>query len=284
MIIIVEPGPLALIEDLGRPGHAHLGVSESGAADRAALRLANRLVGNPESAAAIEILLGGCTIEATHTIWVAVTGAATQLRINERPTSSHTTISLQAGDRLRIDAPREGLRNYLAVRGGIETPEVLGSRSTDLLAGLGPAQLESGDRLHLGSSSMDLPGIDIAPQPATVSELELIPGPRLDWFADDALALLLDSDWTVTSDSNRIAARLSGPVLTRTRTEELPSEGLTRGAIQVPASGLPLIFLSDHPVTGGYPVIAVLTDRATDQAAQLAPGASFRFTGAPRRN
>lgn len=281
MITVERTGALALIQDLGRPGQAHLGVSESGAADRAALRLANRLVGNPEGRAGIECLFGGLEITAEQLHWIAVTGATGDVTVNGSPVGSHTPTPLGPGDRLKIGPPRHGLRSYLAVRGGIKAPKTLGSRSTDVLSGLGPDPLIDGQRLRVGRSKQQLPGVDVAPRRRSPPTLEILPGPRRDWFTDDAWHTLRSTAWTVTTDSNRVAVRLDGPGLERSVSEELPSEAMIRGSVQVPSSGQPLIFGPDHPVTGGYPVIAVLTARACDHAAQLQPGDAVRFAPCP---
>ena len=277
MIIVEQPGPLALITDRGRPGQAHLGVSPSGAADRTAYELGNRLIGNPPRAAAIEITAGGFQGSVDAFCWVVVTGAPTQVRVNATPTASHAPIALGPGDRLRVNAPPLGLRNYLCVRGGLRGPRTLGSRSTDTLSGLGPDPLRAGDRIGIGTPSRDMPGIDLVAPNQPRKELELDPGPRQDWFTDQAWRRLIGTPWTVTDECDRVGVRLSGSKLPRAADTELPSEGVVRGAIQVPSSGEPLIFLADHPVTGGYPVIAVLTERDTDHAAQLRPGDQVRF-------
>ena len=276
-MIVERPGPLALLQDLGRPGLAHLGVSPSGAADRSAHRLANRMVGNREDAVTVEATLGGLVVQATELSFVAVTGAPTSLRINGCPTASHTLVILRPGDRLGIDPPPRGLRSYLAIRGGIAAVRTLGSSSRDVLSGLGPPPLRAGDRLHVGRPHQPLPDTDQAPPPPPATTFRLLPGPRRDWFVDAAWETLLVTRWTVGADLDRVAVRLSGPALSRRVGRELPSEGLVRGAVQVPPSGQPLIFLADHPVTGGYPVIGVLTARSCDQAAQLRPGDQARF-------
>lgn len=277
MIVVDSTGALALLADLGRQGLAHLGVSPSGAADRGAHRLANRMVGNPETAATIECVLGGLRIRSQDWHWVAVTGAPTSVLVRGRTASSHTSIALHPGDTLAIEPPQHGLRSYLAVRGGLAVPASLGSRSTDVLSGLGPQPLVAGQRLAVGRADAPLPDSDlVAPRlPSTV--LELLPGPRRDWFTDPGWHTLLSTGWRVSNDSNRTAVRLDGPRVERARGHELPSEAMVRGAIQVPSSGQPLIFGPDHPVTGGYPVIAVLTEQACDHAAQLRPGDTVRF-------
>jgi biotin-dependent carboxylase-like uncharacterized protein len=228
MITVHRTGPLALIQDLGRFGYAALGVSPSGAADRAALRAANRLVGNPEHAAGIEITLGGFEFSTDAPLWCAVTGPETSTAVNGTPTGSHHTAHLDAGDRFRVESPRTGLRNYLAIRGGIAVPPVLGSRATDLLSGLGPAPLRTEQRLPVGRPSEPLPEADLGmplpvQQPGEPVRLRVGPGPRADWFTEDAHHRLLGTTWTVGSDSDRTAARLDGPVLERAVRTELAS-------------------------------------------------------------
>lgn len=278
MITVVTPGPLALLQDLGRPGLAHLGVSPSGAADRTAYLLANRLVGNAPDAVAVETVLGGLEVRCEEQSWLVVTGAPTEVVVNGRPTSSHTVITMQRDDELRIETPPLGLRNYLGVRGGLLAPLTLGSCATDVLSHLGPAPLTAHQRLAVGRPSRPMPDVDLAPPNQPRKTLQVNSGPRRDWFADDAWGTLLHQPWAVTSDSNRVAIRLDGPALDRHGSDELPSEAVIRGAIQVPPSGQPLIFGADHPITGGYPVIATLTERDCDHAAQLRPGDTVRFT------
>jgi biotin-dependent carboxylase-like uncharacterized protein len=168
------------------------------------------------------------------------------------------------------------------VRGGIDVEPVLGSRSTDLLAGLGPAPFRAGDALPIGRSAAGFSAVQDDEGAAFDADAgcTMLPGPQRDWFSDEAWNLLANAAWTVTPDSNRVAARLSGPALHRSVAEELPSQGLVRGAVQVPPSGELVVFLADHPVTGGYPVIAVLTDAAADRLAQCRPGAVVRFRDA----
>ena len=278
-LTIVQPGPLALIEDLGRPGHAAIGVTRSGAADLGAFRLANRLVGNPESMAALEVTLGGLVLETDAPVLLAVTGADVS-PVGASDAALNQVFTLLPGERLRLRTPAAGLRSYVGVRGGIDVEPVLGSRSTDVLAGLGPPRLQPGARLPVGHGSGDVPAVDVAPvaRPADgVVVLALTMGPRDDWFTEAAGSLLTSTDWTVTAELDRVGIRLAGPALERARPAELPSEGMPRGAVQVPANGQPIIFGADHPTTGGYPVIGVLTAGAGDLAAQLRPGQHARF-------
>jgi biotin-dependent carboxylase-like uncharacterized protein len=275
MIEVLQTGPLATVQDLGRPGHAALGVGVSGAADRQALRLANRLVGNPEGAAAIEITFGGFRARFADFARVALAGAPCDVT----PGGMHEPLYLRPGAELRVGPPEAGLRTYLAVAGGIDVAPVLGSRATDTLAGLGPERLREGDRLPVGPQRGEAPGVDAVPvaAPAADPVLRVLPGPRADWFADEARKQLVAASWEVTSDADRVGIRLDGPRLERTDERELPSEGMVEGALQVPPSGRPVLFLADHPVTGGYPVIAIVVEDDIPAAAQVRPGATIRF-------
>ncbi|MEJ2890591.1 5-oxoprolinase subunit C family protein [Actinomycetospora aeridis] len=292
---VLATGVLATVQDLGRPGRSDLGVGVSGAADRRSLALANRLVGNGSDAAGLEVTAGGLVVRAEGRLVVAVTGATGPVLVRRpsgrlRPAGLARPEVLALGDELRVGAPDRGLRSYVAVRGGVDAPSVLGSRSTDLLAGLGPPPLRPGDVLPVGDETAGpVPASDSVPVSAPDDgevTVQAVPGPRADWFCDDALRVLFGRPWEVTPDSNRVGMRLRGPVLDRAPSHvdvELPSEGVARGAIQVPASGQPLVFLADHPVTGGYPVVAVLRDREVDVAAQLRPGQRLRLRPDPVR-
>lgn len=283
-LTVVEAGLLATVQDLGRPGVAHLGVAVSGALDRAALRTANRLVGNDESAAGIEVTLGGFRATALRDLWIAVCGAWGAIAVEGRRVDPYTAHAWAAGAELSIDWFSHGARGYLAVRGGIAAVPVLGSRATDLLAGLGPPPLRAGDSLAAGAPVVPVPPVGVAPWSPPqddLLEIPLVVGPRADWFAGAALDTLYDAVWTVTGDADRVGMRLDGPVLERLRPSELPSEGMVPGALQVPPRGRPTILLADGPVTGGYPVIAVATDAALDLLAQARPGSRIRFRHAP---
>ncbi|KRE42962.1 biotin-dependent carboxyltransferase family protein [Knoellia sp. Soil729] len=283
MIEVLRAGPLTTMQDLGRPGLAHLGVGRSGAVDRPSLGLANRLVGNDEGAAALEVTFGGTALRATGPLTVALTGAPCTVRVNGRGSDMCAPLSLAAGDVLELGMPSRGVRTYLAVRGGFECELVLGSAATDLLSGLGPTPVRDGDLLVVGRACTAQPGVDVAPVRQLPDEpvLRVVPGPRVDWFAPDALMVLGRSRHEVTSSSDRIGVRLDGPVLERSRTDELPSEGMVEGSVQVPPDGHPVVFLADHPVTGGYPVIAVLHPDDIAVAAQLRPGQAVRFDVRP---
>jgi biotin-dependent carboxylase-like uncharacterized protein len=285
VIEVIGPGPLTTVQDLGRPGFASLGVGHSGAADRGALRLANRLVGNPESAACLEVTLGGLSLRFGTAATVALTGAVCPVTVGGRAGFCHGPLSVRAGDRLVLGTPERGLRTYLAVRGGIDVPPVLGSRSTDVLAGLGPDPVAAGDRLPVGGEVAGVPTVDQAPVPALPDALVLrtLPGPRDDWFTAAARERFGAEGYTVSPQSNRIGLRFDGPALQRAGAAELPSEGMVRGAVQVPPDGRPVLFLADHPVTGGYPVIGVVEPADVDLAAQARPGQPVSFRWVPGR-
>ncbi|MGK3200344.1 biotin-dependent carboxyltransferase family protein [Amycolatopsis sp. MEPSY49] len=273
---MLDPGPYALVEDLGRPGYAHLGVAPSGALDTASLRLANRLAGNPATAAGIEALLGGLAVRLTASATVAVTGPVVDVRVDGRSFGSHVPVPVRAGQTLTVGTPSTGLRCYLAVSGGIAVEEVLGSRSRDVLSGIGPAPLKGGDVLPLGEPGIPAGADVIVPAPAPAELVVPVTlGPRDDWLDDPARGL--SAWWTVTAESNRVGLRLDGTPLRRAIDGELPSEGVVTGAIQVPPSGLPVVFLADHPTTGGYPVAAVVRPAALSALAQARPGTRVRF-------
>jgi biotin-dependent carboxylase-like uncharacterized protein len=272
---VLAPGPFTTVQDLGRSGYAAVGVSPSGAADRGALALANRLVGNDAAAAGLELTLGGLSVRAGRDLIVAVTGAVAAVDVDGRPVGMNATVRVPAGKIVRIGRPDVGLRTYLAVRGGIDGEPVLGSRCFDVLSGIGPPPLAAGDRVPVGPTQAPLPEIDVAPVRASGhgrTVLHWTPGPRAERLTAAGLEVLRRGTWTVGADSNRIGVRLDGPALELGERSDLPSEGLVRGAIQVPASGLPVIFLADHPTTGGYPVVAVVDDGDTDALAQVRPG------------
>jgi len=289
-IEVVRPALQMLVQDLGRFGHAALGVSASGAADRTALRDANRAVGNDPGAAALEIV-GASTLRLRGDGVAAVAGAVGELTLTdaagtERSLSHGAPFATVDGDELRLGAPVQGLRYVLALRGGILAPEALGSLASDTLAGLGPAPLTAGDTVGVGT---DAPyAVDPFAQPRELPasgdlvDLDITLGPRDDWFTPAALQTLTEQEWLVTPRSDRVGIRLHAEVpLERAVSGELPSEGAVTGAIQVPPDGQPVLFLPDHPLTGGYPIIGALTDRCLDLAGQLPPGVRIRFRVVP---
>ncbi|GAB2618228.1 biotin-dependent carboxyltransferase family protein [Pseudactinotalea suaedae] len=281
MIEVLEVAGSALVQDTGRPGHSHLGVSPSGAADRGALVAGNRAVGNPPDAAALEVI-GAFSVRVHRDLLVAVTGAAAPLMLDGVPTAARV-LAVSSGTVIALGTPRWGLRTYLVVRGGLDVPPVLGSRSTDVLSGLGPAPLAVGDRLATLPEEGDVPTSDAHPQevhPTPLVMLDAAIGPRADWLAE--ADELYRRPWRVSTLADRVGLRLEGEPLRRAITRELPSEGVVTGSVQVPPGGAPVILGPDHPVTGGYPVVAVLTPSACDAVAQLRPGTTVRFRRAQR--
>lgn len=277
---VLRAGPLTTVQDRGRPGLASMGVGRSGPADRGSHDRANRLAGNGVDAATLEVTMGGFVAEATGTLWVAVTGAPSPVTVDGTPRGVDSAFLVERGQRIAIELPARGVRTYLAVRGGLDVPPVLGSRATDTLARLGPDPLADGDVLTIGDRAGAFPALDYVPVLHPPAEEPVLlgfdPGPRDDWFAPEAMAMLESLPWTVNPASNRIGVRLDGPELARAISTELPSEGVALGSIQVPPSG-PVVFLADHPVTGGYPVIGVLDAASIDRAAQLRAGDLVAF-------
>jgi KipI family sensor histidine kinase inhibitor len=275
-LTVLDAGIQCTVQDLGRPGWAHAGVSPSGAADLGAAVRANRIVGNDVRAGVLEILLGAAEFRFAAPTVLAVTGPAVDILVTDEsgahPGAMDAPVPVAAGARVRLGRARRGLRSYLAVRGGIAVRPVLGSRSTDVLSGIGPPVVRSGDRLPLGDRHWGTPHPVRGPDLSGPARLHMTPGPQAHWLADGVQQSLGEAPWTVSPSSNRVGIRLTGPQLGLSTRAELPSQGLVRGAVQLPPSGELVVFLADHPVTGGYPVIGVLTAESADRAAQLRPG------------
>ncbi|MFG3036409.1 biotin-dependent carboxyltransferase family protein [Streptomyces sp. NPDC048330] len=278
-VAVVRAGALTTVQDLGRAGYAHLGVPRSGALDPAAARLVNRLVGNAGTAAVLETTVTGCALRPRCAVTVAVGGAPCPVRVDGRPAAWGTAVRVAAGAVLEIGAAVRGLRSYVALGGGIEVDPVLGSRSTDLLSGLGPEPLADGTVLPLGADTAVRGPVDAPPWPGPPDTLvlRLRLGPRDDWFTPAALRTLATRAYRVSGASNRIGLRLEGPPLERAEPGELASEGMVLGAVQVPPDGRPVVFLADHPTTGGYPVVGVVAEADLGAAAQAVPGTAVRF-------
>lgn len=284
---VVRASLQLLVQDAGRSGYAALGVSASGVADRRAMRDANRAVGNTARAAVLESV-GGVVLRFRGAGVAAVTGASGALTLEEagggvRPVTHGEPFATVDGDELTLGHPERGLRYVIAVRGGVDAAPALGSRAADTLAGLGPLALTAGTVLPIGDAGRHAVDPSVVarelPAPGDLVDLEITLGPRDDWFTTAAVETLTGQEWTVTPRSDRVGIRLQGQVpLERALGGELPSEGAVTGAIQVPPDGQPVLFLPDHPLTGGYPIIGALTDRSLDLAGQLAPGVRLRFT------
>ena len=278
-LVVVRPGPLTLVQDTGRPGYAAMGVGRSGAFDVGAYELGRRLLDNPPGTAALEVLLGGLTVRATAATRAVITGGLVQATAGGRPVGYGEPFYLMPGDELALGHCSRGIRAYVSFAGGIDVPLVLGSRSTDTLSGIGPRPLAGGDVLPLGPAAPParMPVAPLTPPADGVVTLDALPGPRTDWLADPRLS----GEWTVGPDSNRVGVRLTGRFWERAITDEVPSEGVVTGAVQLPPDGRPVIFGPDHPTTGGYPVVGVLTDASCDLLAQLRPGQRVRFRPVP---
>ena len=282
-------GLLTVFQDLGRHGQARQGVSASGAMDQAALKAANRLVGNASNAAALETVGGGLQLRSVGDNVVAVTGADAVLTLTTADgqrwsVPRYEPVALADGDMLAVGQPTAGARCYVAVRGGFAEAPVMGSCATDTLAHVGPAPVAVGDWLAVRpapvTSVVAAPELPPADLPTLEQEvvLDVVMGPRTDWFTPEAIARLAAQRWQVTPQSNRVGLRLAGEVpLDRAITGELPSEGTALGALQVPPSGQPVLFLADHPLTGGYPVIGCVAPYHLDRAGQIPVGAWLRF-------
>ncbi|MEU0136449.1 biotin-dependent carboxyltransferase family protein [Streptomyces sp. NPDC006296] len=277
---VVRAGALTTVQDEGRSGWAHLGVPRAGALDGPARRLANRLLGNAPDAAVLETTLTGCAVRVTGTrpVRAVVGGAGCRVTVDGRPVAWGAPVPVPAGAVLEAGPAVHGVRGYLAFAGGLVPAPVLGSRSADLLSGLGPPVLRDGDLLPLGRPG-GAPPAGPVPWPGAPAELvlPLRTGPRDDWFTEGALRTLTTAVYRVSERSNRIGLRTEGPALRRARDGELPSEGMVLGAVQVPPDGLPVVFLNDHPTTGGYPVVGVVAEAALAGAAQAVPGTPVRF-------
>lgn len=277
---VLRTGPLALVEDLGRSGLGRLGVTRSGAADRRSHKLANRLLANPDDRATIEVAFGGFSARVRGgDVDIVVTGADTDPTVNGATFGTNSIQHVHDGEVISLGTPRSGLRSYLAVRGGIDVTPVLGSRSYDVMAAIGPSPLSDGDVLQIGERTGEYPELDQAPVatiPDDVVELRVTPGPRDDWFVDPDI--MVRTNWLVTNHSDRVGMRLVGmPLEYRWPDRQLPAEGADRGAIQVLPNGFPIILGPDHPVTGAYPVVGVVVEDDIDTLAQVRPGQTVRM-------
>jgi biotin-dependent carboxylase-like uncharacterized protein len=281
-LVVVDPGHLTLVQDAGRPGLGAQGVGDSGAFDRAAMRQAHDLLGDASDAAVLEVLAGGLRLRAETDHRLAVTGGIGPVHVDGEHTEHGRAFVVHAGQEVVIGSIGLGLRAYVGVAGGVAVDPVLGSRSTDTMSGLGPPRLAADDVIEVGEPRHPR---EIEDVPALLTSgtttAAAVPGPRDDWFTGDAVRVFFGSEWTVSSRSDRVGVRLEGPTLERSVTDELPSEPCIRGSVQVSADGQPVVLGPDHPVTGGYPVIAVVVDAHVDRLAQVRPGDIVRFTRKP---
>lgn len=288
-IKILQTGLQTLWQDDGRIGQAALGISESGAMDKSALHSVNRVVGNPINTPALEITQGGFKAQINNAMLVAVTGATCDITITTAKQEKYHSrmyepIQLEKGDTIELGNCQCGVRSYFAVRGGFEIAPVLTSCSYDTLAQVGPSPLKNNQYLALKHkkrlNAVSLTQLPLVNYPTSddVVELDIVLGPRTDWFTQQAITKLCSQLWHVTPASNRIGLRLLGEEpLSRKIQQELPSEGTCIGAIQIPANGQPVLFLNDHPLTGGYPVIGAVCNYHLDLAGQIPVNAKIKF-------
>lgn len=280
MLKVIHAGLYTSVQDTGRFGFRRLGISLSGALDIPALKMANLLVGNAENAAALEITLGQFVAVLTSPCWVALTGADCHAELDGKPLWTGWRFAAQAGQTLKMHVPRHGMRSYLAVSGGIEVPEILGSRSTDLKAGFGGFAgrlLADGDQLALGRAGR-LPTKEIGVKQLLFgNRVRALPGPEYKEFSRDAQEKFWHTPWHLSPQSNRMGYRLQGPELSRATAREMSSHGLLPGVVQVPHSGHPIVLLSDAQTTGGYPRIACVIDADLYHLAQVRLGEPVHF-------
>jgi biotin-dependent carboxylase-like uncharacterized protein len=277
-IVVRKAGLLDTVQDLGRPGYRQMGVPEGGAADRQALILANRLVGNADGAAGIEFTLDGPKLEFPHGGVIALTGARFETRINGTDLNWGKTLVLAAGASLELGRALNGCRGYLAVAGGIQTERLLDSCATFLpgaFGGWGGRPLQAGDALPVGAGRPVRFGRTSGPVASEL--LRVVAGPQLRWFPEAALVGLFGGTFIVDARSDRTGIRLRGRRLGVKMHEELGPQGVLPGAIQVPSDGQPIVLGWDGPVTGGYPVIAGVIAADMGRLAQLRPGDKVSF-------
>ncbi len=284
-IEIVAPGFLTTVQDLGRPGHAAAGVSASGAADAIALRIGNRLVGNQDGAAGLEMtLVGGSFRFEAHAV-VAITGADAGAHLGDRAVPPWSPTAVRPGETVVSAAFRGGARAYLCVRGGVDVPHALSSASTHLLTRFGGFQgraLRAGDRVLIGPAGTRAPcghAVDptVIPGYRLAEPFRATRGPQAAWFTPEARAMLYTAEWRVAASSDRMGIRVDGPPIVQAAPRQLVTEGVSLGAIQVPADGRPIVLFVEHQTTGGYPKIANVITADLARLGLLRPGDSLRF-------
>lgn len=281
MIKIIQAGICLTIQDGGRHGWRSSGISSAGAMDFPSMSIANLLTGNPHDQAVLEITLGQFCAEFSRDCWIALTGADCHaLLCNGQPVWTGWRTLIRKGQRLTLAVPRRGVRSYLAVSGGFDLTEVLGSYSTDLQSrtgGIEGRRLQKGDVLHPGNAGRDFSASCGVRQWVWGNRVRILPGPEYDEFSTESKSLLIESGWRLSSQSNRMGLRLQGPALQRRSQRELLSHGVLPGTIQLPPGGQPVVLMADAQTTGGYPRIASVIEADLWQLAQLRPGESVYF-------
>jgi antagonist of KipI len=284
VIQVQEPGLFTTVQDLGREGFGPMGVSPSGAADPISLRIGNRLVGNAESAAGLEMTLLGGTFVFPEGAQLALTGSDFGAVLDGKPIELWTAFEARPGQALRLGPTRSGARCYLCVRGGIEVKLFLGSASTHILSGLGGHEgraLRKGDVLKIGAASGSTRGRRLSAQALKETQprkvLRVTPGPQTDWFPEPAQKIFYASTYRVAEESNRMGLRLEGAPIPVPAGGRMISEGVALGAIQVPEGGLPIILFVEQQTAGGYPKFANVISADLHILGQLRPRDEIRF-------
>jgi biotin-dependent carboxylase-like uncharacterized protein len=280
MIHVLDPGAQTTVQDRGRPGHLRYGIPPSGPMDARSFLLANRLVGNPDGAAALECTVLGPRFEARAACAIAVTGAAMPVTVNGAEAPRWTTLHLRAGDVVRLGPSARGVRAYVAFAGGLDVPLVLGSRSTYLrgrLGGLGGRALRKGDELRLGPAALPPVRAVSEADPGPGDGVRVVLGPQADRFSPDGIAAFLGGEYEMLPQSDRMGARLRGPRITQTRGHDIISDGIALGSVQVPGDGQPIVLLVDRQSTGGYTKVATVCSVDVGRLAQVKPGHPVRF-------
>ncbi|MBI3029839.1 MAG: biotin-dependent carboxyltransferase [Candidatus Rokubacteria bacterium] len=282
--VVHEAGPQTTVQDLGRPGYLRYGIPPSGPMDLAAFLLANRLVGNPDNAAALECTFSGPRLEMQGESILAVTGAEMRVTVNNLEVERWATVPVKAGDIVKLGAARRGVRAYVAFAGGIDVPLALGSRSTYLRGALGGVQgrpLEKGHAIGLLPPAVSTPPRRVKPEllPSYGDEVEVrvVLGPQADRFTREGIEAFLGGPYEMTGEMDRMGARLKGPVITHTRGHDIISDGIPRGGIQVVGEGQPIILLVDRQSTGGYTKVATVCSFDIGRVGQVKPGQRLRF-------
>jgi antagonist of KipI len=278
------PGLLTTVQDLGRRGFGPIGVSPSGAADPISLRLGNRLVANEESAAGLEMMLLGGTFVFPQGAALALTGSDFGATLDDVRVNLGASVQVRPGQTLRLGPTTSGARCYLCVQGGIAVKPFLGSASTHILSGLGGLEgrpLRKGDVLRIGRGSKRYRGRKVAQRASENfsrrSVLRVTPGPQVDWFSDSSLRTFYRSTYRVGEQSNRMGLRLEGAAISQRGAREMITEGVSLGAIQVPAGGSPIILFVEQQTTGGYPKIANVISADLHRVGQIRPRDEIRF-------
>jgi antagonist of KipI len=286
VIEVLEPGLLTTVQDLGREGFGPMGVSPSGAADAISLRIGNRIAGNGEGAAGLEMTLLGGTFVFPEGAVFALAGSDFGATLDGKPTELWMAVEARPGQVLRLGPTRSGARCYLCVQGGIAVTPFLGSASTHLLSGLGGHEgrpLRKGDMLRIGAASGSYRERRLAAKAlerlAPRKVLRVTPGPQSDWFSEAAQRLFYGSTFRVAEESNRMGIRLEGAAISTTSSGEMITEGVSLGAVQITAGGLPIILFVEQQTTGGYAKIANVISADFHSLGQLRPRDEIRFEG-----